>query len=239
MARATAAALIATACLVLVSLPSTHLQALASTIPDSSSSSHEQRQALNYLMYQSTGTTTTPSQEGANSSTSSEDFIKSLLKDVNHDHTSDRIDLKLATNIWKRMHQNALEFAQVKTNQARPIVDQFLQVAGVSAKCRAAIGATMDHLGRLDGWAMKMYNSFGELPTVGFFEGTMTSMGSYYQCVNVAPNQWIDRPQYCSFKFQPIIPKRPRYHNILETIDESLVNFTSKDDVSFAPEPSL
>lgn len=76
-----------------------------------------------------------------------------------------------------------------------------------------------------------VYNSFGDFPATGFFEGSLSSMGSYHQCVDLAPNEWIGKPQYCTFKFQPIVPKRPKFHNILAPIDK-LANFTSKDDVS-------
>lgn len=76
-----------------------------------------------------------------------------------------------------------------------------------------------------------MYNSFGDFPASGFFEGSLTSMGSYHQCVDLEPNEWIGEPRYCTFKFQPIVPKRPRYHNILASID-NLANSTNKGDVS-------
>lgn len=56
-------------------------------------------------------------------------------------------------------------------------------------------------------------------------------MGSYHQCVDLEPNEWIGEPRYCTFKFQPIVPKRPRYHNILAAID-NLANSTNKGDVS-------
>lgn len=78
-----------------------------------------------------------------------------------------------------------------------------------------------------------MYNSFGDFPASGFFEGSLTSMGSYHQCVDLEPNEWIGEPRYCTFKFQPIVPKRPRYHNILASID-NLANSTNKGDVSNA-----
>lgn len=76
-----------------------------------------------------------------------------------------------------------------------------------------------------------MYNAFGDFPSTGIFEGSLNSMGSYHQCVNVEPNEWIGQAQYCTFKFQPIVPKRPKFHNILAGI-ENLANFTSSSDVS-------
>jgi len=77
-----------------------------------------------------------------------------------------------------------------------------------------------------------VYNSFGDFPAAGLFEGSLTSMGSYYQCVDLEPNEWIGQAQYCTFSFQPIVPKRPKYHNILAPV-ENLANFTNKDDVSY------
>lgn len=76
-----------------------------------------------------------------------------------------------------------------------------------------------------------VYNAFGDFPASGFFEGSFTSMGSYHQCVDLEPNELIGSAQYCTFNFQPIVPKRPRYHNILASV-EGLANFTNKDDVS-------
>jgi hypothetical protein len=231
--RLMTATIFAAACL-LVSSPAYHLQALASSTPGDASSSagaghRPPTAALNYLLYNPT--LTDRRRQDTNTTTMTADEAN-LLKDVNHDHTSDKIDLQLARGIWKRMHANALEFVRFKTNEAKPVIERFLQVSGVSPACKQSINDVLEHIGQLDEWAMRMYNAFGELPTSGFFEGTMTSMGSYHQCVNVAPNKWIERPQFCSFKFQPVIPKRPRYHNILEPIDERLVNFTGPQDVS-------
>lgn len=76
-----------------------------------------------------------------------------------------------------------------------------------------------------------MYNAFGDFPATGFFEGSHTSMGSYHQCVNLEPNEVIGKAQYCTYQFQPIVSKRPRYHNILHPVD-GLANFTNEGDVS-------
>lgn len=77
-----------------------------------------------------------------------------------------------------------------------------------------------------------MYNAFGDFPGTGLFEGSLTSMGSYSQCVNVQPNELIGNAQYCMYSFQPIVPKRRKFHNILDPIKD-LANFTNKDDVSY------
>lgn len=162
-----------------------------------------------------------------------ESEIERLLKDSNHSHVSDRVNISLANSIWQRMRLNALLYAQDRTRQVRPEMNRLLEMARVSSACNRSLNHLLDHIGTLDDWAMRMYNSFGDLPATGFFEGSFTSMGSYHQCVEVEGNEWIGArgAQYCSLIYQPVVPRRPVYHNILSKID-SLANFTSKQDVS-------
>lgn len=204
----------------------THPQALAVASAVISASPQDQSRSsyLNYLLH----ARKQPAEE------THEDQVKleRLLKDTNHSHAGDAVNLQLANSIWQRMHANALSFAQESAQNARPAINRLLEQAHVSTQCKQSLNDLLDHLARLDQWAVEMWNSFGDFPTTGFFEGSLTAMGSYHQCVNVRHNEWIAKPQYCTFKFQPIVPKRPRYHNILAPIG-NLANFTSnKDDVS-------
>lgn len=162
-----------------------------------------------------------------------DDNLSKLLKDTNHNHVSDTVNISLANSVWRLMHENALDYAQQRAALIRPTASRLFEDAQVSEPCRQALSGMIDHLARLDKWAVQMYNSFGDFPSEGLLEGSLNSMGSYHQCVNVEPNALIGQSQYCSFQYQPILPKRPRYHNILSSI-ESLANFTSKDDVSYS-----
>lgn len=160
-----------------------------------------------------------------------DDRLGELLKDQNHNHVSDRVNISLANSIWRKMHSNALEYARQRAELVRPSANQLFDRAEVSATCRKSLNDMIDHVAKLDRWAVQMYNAFGDFPAQGFIEGSLNSMGSYKQCVDVVPNEFIGEPRYCSFQYQPILPKRPRYHNILSSI-EQLANFTSEDDVS-------
>lgn len=188
---------------------------------------------LNYLLFssQNNNQTTTLLKSALNNSHQN---LETLLKDSEHNHASDKVDLQVANLVWRKMHQNALDYAQERIKQARPTLDRFMSNSNISSSCSKSLNDIIDHIGNLEQWAVQMYNAFGEFPAVGFFEGTLTSMGSYHQCVGLEPNEWIERPQFCTYKFQPIIPKRPRYHNMLASI-ENLANFTNKDDVSLPP----
>lgn len=189
-----------------------------------------QQRALNYLLFSSPSEQNQPRASLA----PADQRLDRLLRDANHSHISDRVTLHLANSVWSKMRQNALDFARQRTEQSRPAINRLLEQANVSSNCKRSLNDIIDHLAKLDDWAVQMYNAFGDFPATGLFEGTHTSMGSYHQCVKLEANQWIGQAQYCTFKFQPVLPKRPRYHNILARIDQ-LANFTSKDDVSVAP----
>lgn len=194
------------------------------------SESQQHQAALNYLLFSSEKKQQQQQQQSTNKLDDNSN-LEELLKDSNHSHISDKVSLQLANSIWTKMHQNVLDFAHKRTELVRPTINKLLEQANISSVCRQSINDIIDHLEKLDDWAMRMYNSFGDFPASGFFEGTHTSMGDYHQCVNLEPNEWIGRPQYCTFKFQPIVPKRPKYHNILATIDK-LANFMNETDVS-------
>lgn len=81
--------------------------------------------------------------------------LNNLLNDSNHDHTSDLIDITLANDAWKLMQLNAQRYAKEKVEEARPTINQLLQLAGVSANCRQSISYLLDRLEHLDQWAVQ------------------------------------------------------------------------------------
>ena len=53
----------------------------------------------------------------------------------------------------------------------------------------------------------------------GLMEGTVTDFGSYDECVDIEPNDIIGRSQYCTIEMKPLLPPRPRYHNLVHGMD--------------------
>lgn len=111
-------------------------------------STSEHRQALNYLLFSSISSKQQQSQ-------AYDSKLDRLLKDSNHSHVSDEIDLQFANNVWKKMRQNALEFAQQRADEARPTINMLLEQANISTTCRQAINGAIDRLAKLDQWAMQ------------------------------------------------------------------------------------
>lgn len=99
---------------------------------------------INYLLY-----------SNSERSLLNETKLERLLKDSDHNHVSDTVDLTLANSVWKKMRQNALEFAQVKANQSRPTINKLLEQANVSSTCRKSLNDVIDRLANLDEWAVK------------------------------------------------------------------------------------
>lgn len=106
-------------------------------------------QALNYLMFAS-------SETARPATANDDDFrLQNLLKDSNHSHVSDAINLQLANTVWQRMRQNALNFAQQRTEEARPTINRLLEQANVGLACKQSLNSALDHLSKLDQWAVQ------------------------------------------------------------------------------------
>lgn len=52
------------------------------------------------------------------------------------------------------------------------------------------------------------------------YEGTFSDFGSYHQCKDVKTQTGGNRigSMYCTIKLKPLLPARPRFHNIHEQI---------------------
>lgn len=53
----------------------------------------------------------------------------------------------------------------------------------------------------------------------GLLEGTVTDFGAYDECVNIPGNDVIGQSQYCTVEMRPLLPPRPRFHNLVHTMD--------------------
>lgn len=81
--------------------------------------------------------------------------VERLLKDSNHSHVSDTINLPLANSIWVRMRQNAIDFAKQRTDESRPTINRLLDQANVSDSCRHSLNDILDNLAKLNHWAVR------------------------------------------------------------------------------------
>ena len=73
-------------------------------------------------------------------------------------------------------------------------------------------------------------DSWGRFPSSGILKGSFTSLGSYDQCLAISipsgifsskarhDNRHQNEAQYCSIVFQPQLPPRPAYHNLLSPL---------------------
>lgn len=104
---------------------------------------HHQQQALNYLLFSSSLRQPHDAK------------LEELLKDSNHSHVSDTINLQLANSVWRKMHQNALEYAQQRADETRPTINRLLEQSNVSETCKQSINNVIDRLAKLDEWAVK------------------------------------------------------------------------------------
>ena len=223
---------LAALCFSLLLLAITSFAALASS--DEQQQASSAKTAVNYLLYSSRPTL--PSADNANNADADEAKLAARIKqhvtNSSHYHMDDTVNIEFANIIWRRMADNAASYAKKRYNESKPVVDEFLAAANVSAECKVSLNSALLHLSTLDEWAVKMWNAFGDFPATGLFEGTFNSMGSYHQCLyHVEPNQYVGSPQHCVFKYQPVLPKRPRHHHLFTKVP-GLANFTEPTSVS-------
>lgn len=141
-----------------------------------------------------------------------------LVKNSSHSHDNDMIDLDATRYAWHLMEKQALLYTRNRVVKVKPFITLLLNESQVSNPCKIAIETWLDKLTNLEHWATLMWNSWGEFPPAGLFEGSYTDLGSYRGCMSVEDNEVIGEAQYCTLDYQPLIPTRPRFHSIFKRI---------------------
>lgn len=144
--------------------------------------------------------------------------VLSLVLNASHTHDNDLIDLDTTRYAWHLMEKQALIYMRKRVATLNPFIEGLLEDAKVSSDCQKAIKDWMSELKDLKSWATIMWNSWGDFPPAGVFEGSFTDLGSYRSCVNIEDNPIIGQAQYCTLDFQPLVPTRPRFHSIFKKI---------------------
>lgn len=144
--------------------------------------------------------------------------VLSLVRNREHSHDNDLVDLEATRYAWSLMEKQARLYMRNRVASFKPLVDELLDETQVSSECSSAIKLWLNDLIDLKHWAVLMWNSWGDFPPAGLFEGSFTDLGSYRGCMSIEDNSIIDQAQYCMLDFQPIIPSRPRFHSIFKRI---------------------
>lgn len=144
--------------------------------------------------------------------------VLALIGNATFSHDNDLVDIETARVAWSLMERQALGYMARRVESVRPVMEQLLSEAKVSSECRQSISGWLTSLAELERWSVVMWNSWGEFPPAGLFEGSFTDLGSYKGCMGIEANEVIGEPQYCMLDFQPLVPTRPRFHSIFKRI---------------------
>lgn len=144
--------------------------------------------------------------------------VMGLVANSSHQHDNDMVDLEAARFAWNLMEKQALVYMENRVGTLRPFLQELLAEAQVSRPCNVSINLWLNELAGLKHWATLMWNSWGQFPMAGVFEGSYTDLGSYRGCMAIEDNELIGEPQYCTLDFQPIVPSRPRFHSIFKRV---------------------
>lgn len=146
------------------------------------------------------------------------DRVLNLVRNSSHTHDNNQIKLEDVQYAWNVMERQAELYMKNRVLALRPFVQELLAEAQLSAECSQSISHWLDNLTELKQWATLMWNSWGQFPPAGVFQGSYTDLGSYSGCMSIKDNELIGESQYCMLDFQPIVPTRPRFHSIFKRI---------------------
>lgn len=144
--------------------------------------------------------------------------VLAIVQNSSHTHNNDMINMDVARYAWHLMEKQALLYTKNRVVRVKPFISMLLKESQVSNPCKTAIEGWLDKLTDLEHWATLMWNSWGEFPPAGLFEGSFTDLGSYRGCLSVGDNELIGQAQYCTIDYQPLVPTRPRFHSIFKRV---------------------
>lgn len=161
--------------------------------------------------------------------------VLSLIQNISHTHDNDQIDMETTSYAWHLMEKQALIYMRSRISSVKPMILALLNESQVGEDCQSSIKSWLDNLKDLEQWATLMWNSWGEFPPAGLFEGSFTDLGSYRGCMSIKDNEIIGQSQYCTLDYQPLAPTRPRFHSIFKKVldvDEQTGQMTNGDFVT-------
>ncbi|XP_074597341.1 nose resistant to fluoxetine protein 6-like isoform X2 [Brevipalpus obovatus] len=109
--------------------------------------------------------------------------------------------------------------------------DRIAKKVNISGICRQDFENIITDAKRKKTWALHVLNSWGQFPPSGAFTGTLTSFGSFEQCLNSVPSNMSSHANYCTVTFSPLLPFRPKYHKIVDKLEVFKKMNSSRDHV--------
>ncbi|XP_054153015.1 nose resistant to fluoxetine protein 6-like [Oppia nitens] len=125
--------------------------------------------------------------------------------------------------LWQNLSLYANNWSKDFVAIHKSFVEEVVQSSNVSHSCSQSISATLEAIDRLEDWSLLMANSWPTIPPIGIFEGTVTDLGAYDQCLAIVDNEVLGSAQYCllDFKF-PLPEPMAKQHNLFHQINDLL-----------------
>lgn len=144
---------------------------------------------------------------------------------------SDDLTLEVSLRAWRLFYEHASIAVADRINLAQPAIEQLLIDANVSSGCKTSVSETFKGALRMESWAIKLLNSWGNFPPVGVFEGTYSDIGAFHACINIPNNVHIGHAHYCSLTYRPVLPKRKDYELAMTKEPDKLLHmFRTKSE---------
>lgn len=131
-----------------------------------------------------------------------------------------RTDHQTVVKAWSLFSARAPFWIDSLVVSVNDTLQEILPKTNVSKQCSSSLQDLLQSIKSMDEWAMKLIDSWGKFPMAGIMEGTFTDFGSFDECLGILPNDVLGEPQYCSLEMRPLLPPRPRFHNLVNSLDQ-------------------
>lgn len=130
-----------------------------------------------------------------------------------------RVDHQTVLKAWSLFSQRAPFWIGDLVSKANNTLQEIIPKTNVSRTCHQSLQDLLISIQSMDDWAMRLIDSWGKFPMAGIMDGTFTDFGSFDECLSIKPNDVIGEPMYCSLEMRPLLPPRPRFHNLVNPLD--------------------
>lgn len=141
------------------------------------------------------------------------------------------LSVNVSIQAWKLLYDHSSYMLKERINLVQPVIELLLTDANVSTHCYEAVKEVFSGAKRLDSWAIKLINSWGDFPPVGLFEGTFGDIGSFHTCVSGSENSFIGHTHYCTLHYRPVMPTRlEKFQSLLQKEPNQLIHLFNKSN---------
>ncbi|XP_074602908.1 nose resistant to fluoxetine protein 6-like [Brevipalpus obovatus] len=147
-------------------------------------------------------------------------ILDSLISDtILYGNPLGRTDDTTVIERWNKLRNDLEVDLDLFTSGIASRKDDILRSVSLENRCEQKLIQLFDDAKKKRTEAIRALNSWGHIPPSGMLSGTAASLGAFDQCLSAKPFNSSLPMNYCSILFRPLLPQRPRFHQIVDKLE--------------------